>query len=100
MTEYARSRGLSRHTLYAARQMLRRMQGEAGARRGALVLRRTKPLVPTPFATVRLAAPVAAVNESLRRLRAQLPNGVKLEMTWDGAEPALLAAAIGALAGR
>jgi len=101
LTQYARGRGLSRHTLYAARQMLRRMDGEPGVRPRARGPRRTKQLAPSAFAAVRLAAPVAAVNESLgRRLRAQLPNGVELELTWDAAEPGLLAAAIQALSGR
>jgi len=56
LTEYARGRGLSRHTLYAARQMLRRMQGESGVRPGLPVVRRCKPLAPSASAAVKLEA--------------------------------------------
>jgi hypothetical protein len=98
LTQYARERGLSRHTLYAARQTLRTVSGEPAVRRRARVLRAARKLLPGPaFAAVKLA-PV--VGGSTPRLQARLPNGVMLELTWDGAEPALLAAAIGALARR
>jgi hypothetical protein len=103
LMQYARGRGLSRHTLYAACQSLRRMQGEAQVRSRALALRGRKPLAPSPFAAVRLAVPAApavALHESRPRLRAQLPNGVELELAWEGAQPGLLVAAIGALARR
>jgi hypothetical protein len=100
LTQYARSRGLSRHTLYAARQMLRGVDGEAGARPRARVARGTKQRAASAFAAVKLPAPCAASGGLAPRLRAQLPNGVRLELTCGGAEAGLLAAAIEALAGR
>lgn len=91
LTEYARSRGLSRHTLYAAQQMLRSIGGNLGVGR--------RPRAPqSGFATVKLLAPEIPSGGSSAQLRAQLPNGVKLELTWANAP--LLAAAIQALAGR
>lgn len=91
LSEYARSRGLSRYTLYAAQQMLRsigRKPSVAGRSRARQ----------SGFATVKLLAPEIPSGGSSSRLRAQLPNGVKLELAW--ADAPLLAAAIQALAGR
>jgi len=91
LTEYARSRGLSRHTLYAARQMLRSIGGKPVVGR--------RPRAPqSGFTTVKLLTPEIPSGGSSAQLRAQLPNGVKLELTW--ADAPLLAAAIQALAGR
>jgi hypothetical protein len=101
LTQYARGRGLSRHTLYAARQMLRGEEGKPGTLCGARADRRTKQLAPSTFAAVKLPAPCAPSGGSAPRLRAQLPNGVWLELMWEGAAgAALLAVAIEALAGR
>ncbi len=91
LTEYARSRGLSRHTLYAARQTLRSMGGKPGVERRPRAAQ-------SGFATVKLLTPEIPSGGSAAQLRAQLPNGVKLELMW--ADGALLAAAIQALAGR
>jgi len=96
LTQYARSRGLSRYTLYAARQMLRSVGGKPGVerqRRGA-----NKAVSEPAFAAVKLLAPDTPSGGAAAQLRAQLPNGVKLELTW--ADAPLLAAAIQALAGR
>jgi hypothetical protein len=97
LKQYARERGLSAHTLYAARQMLPRGERARGtpwiARLGP---KRTLP-IRSAFAAVKIAAPMSVLAP---RLRAQLPNGVKLELLWGGAETELLAAAIEALAGR
>ena len=99
LTEYARSRGLSRHTLYAARQMLRSMGGKPGMERRPRAPRAANKAAPQPaFAAVKLLAPSNLAGRSAAQLRAQLPNGVKLEVTW--ADAPLLAAAIQALAGR
>ena len=96
LTEYARSRGLSRYTLYAAKQMLRDIKGKPGAQRQARTLRATTKLVQQPaFATVKLLAPGTPSGGSAAQLRAQLPNGVKLELI--AADAPLLAAAIAAL---
>jgi len=100
LTQYARGRGLSRHTLYAARQMLRGEEGKPGTLRRARADRRTKQFAPSTFAAVKVPAPFAAQIGSAPRLRAQLPNGVMLELMWGGADAALLAAAIQALSGR
>jgi len=96
LTEYARSRGLSRYTLYAAKQMLRSTGGKPGVGRR---VRAANKLAPLPaFSAVRLLAPAIPSRGSSARLRAQLPNGVKLELML--ADAPLLAAAIEALAGR
>ena len=100
LTQYARGRGLSRHTLYAARQMLRGEEGKPGTLCRARADRRTKQLAPSMFAAVKLSALCAPSGAAAPRLRAQLPNGVRLELEWSGAEAALLAVAIEALAGR
>lgn len=102
LTQYARGRGLSRHTLYAARQMLRGVDGKPGTlRRARAAGRHTKQRAPSTFAAVKLPALCAPSSEAAPRLRAQLPNGVRLELMWEGAAgAALLAAAIEALAGR
>lgn len=101
LTQYARERGLSRHTLYAARQMLRGVRGKPGVKRRPRVLRAiSKPVADSAFAAVKLSGLCTRSGGSAPRLRAQLPNGVRLELTWGGAEAGLLAAAIQALSGR
>jgi hypothetical protein len=101
LTRYARNHGLSRHTLYAARQMLRAMSGKPAVRRRPRVLPTTTKLLPeSAFAAVKLSAPCAPSGGEAPRLQARLPNGVMLELTWGGAEAGLLAAAIQALSGR
>jgi hypothetical protein len=96
LTQYARSRGLSRYTLYAAKQMLRSTGGKPGVERRP---RAASKAVPQPaFAAVKLLAPDILSGGSAAQLRAQLPNGVKLELMSPDA--ALLAAAIETLARR
>lgn len=97
LTQYAHSHGLSRHTLYAARQMLRGVGSKPGAgrrRQRAAIKAAAQPA----FAAVKLLAPDKRSGRSAARLRAQLPNGVKMELM--SADASLLAAAIEALAGR
>lgn len=99
LTQYARSRGLSRYTLYAAKQMLGDAGGKSGVKRRQRAPRAANKSAPQPaFAAVKLLAPNIPSGGSAPRLRAQLPNGVKLELTW--ADVPLLATAIEALAGR
>jgi len=87
LTQYARERGVSRHTLYAARQMLRGVRGTPGVERRARVLRAiSKPVANAAFAAVKLSGLCRGSGGSAPRLRAQLPNGVRLELTWGGAE--------------
>jgi hypothetical protein len=101
LTQYARERGVSRHTLYAAQQMLRGVRGTPGVERRARVLGAiSKPVADAAFAAVKLSGRCGGSGGSAPRLRAQLPNGVRLELTWGEAETGLLAAAIEALAGR
>lgn len=95
LTQYARKRGLSRHTLYAARQMLRRVGGKASAPRQ----RRAGKPAPV-FAAVKLSAASVALSGPGARLQARLPNGVTLELDCGGAGAALVGALIRALAGR
>ena len=97
ISEYAAGRGLSRHTLYAARRMIRGA-GESGReRRNRRVRRGTLSVVPSAFAEVKF--PVSA-SASSTRLEAELPNGAKLAL--ESNEPAqdLLLAALVALSGR
>lgn len=99
LTQYARSRGLSRYTLYAARQMLRSVGSKPGVERRSQAQRSANNVAPQPaFAAVKLLVPSNSSGRSAARLRAQLPNGVKLELL--SADAPLLAAAIEALAGR
>jgi len=101
LTQYARSRGLSRHTLYAAWQIRRGVRGKPGVELRGRVLRATNQPVPdSGFAAVKLSGLCTSSSGSGPRLRAQLPNGVTLELVWGGAEAGLLAVAIEALAGR
>ncbi len=96
LSEYARSRGLSRYTLYAARQMLRSMGVKPSVERRARAA--SKPVPQSAFSTVKLLSPNTLSGVTAAQLRAQLPNGVKLELM--SADAPLLAAAIEALTGR
>jgi hypothetical protein len=96
LTQYARSRGLSRHTLYAARQMLRSIGGKPRVKRPPRATIKAVPQL--AFAAVKLLASDRPSGGLAAQLRAQLPNGVKLELM--SADAPLLAAAIQALARR
>jgi len=96
LTQYARSRGLSRYTLYAARQMLRSRGGKPGAGRRQRAESKAAPQ--SAFSAVKLLALGTPSGGSAAQLRAQLPNGVKLELM--SADAPLLAAAIETLAKR
>lgn len=111
LTQYASERGLSRHTLYAARQMLSKAD-DAGKAAGARRRMRRPAGVRTPlraaFAPVRVLAPVSAApgsapmpswSQVAPRLRAQLLNGVAIEVQCASADTALVAAVICSLAG-
>lgn len=99
LTEYARDRGLSRHTLYAARQMLRSMGGTPCVEpRSRAPRSMNKARLQPAFAAVKLLASDTPAGVAAAQLRAQLPNGVKLELV--SADAPLLAAAINALAGQ
>jgi len=103
---YAEEHGISRHTLYGARQLRRRMQARAEAvSRSHSKSSKTKGTSSSSFSMVRVSSnPVAPVRkadsraELPMRLRAQLPNGVILEWHCGGAEMALTARLIGTLA--
>jgi len=101
LAQYARSHGLSQYTLYAAQEMLRRGAGKAAAPRRQRTTRLANRLVVRPaFAAVKVLTPSQPLSEAAPRLRAQLPNGVKLELTTGSTDTVLLAAAIQALSGR
>lgn len=101
LAQYARERGLSPYTLYAAREMMRREAGKLSVRRRQRLLGSVTKLMPRPaFAAVRVLTPSQPLSETVPRLRAQLPNGVKLELTTGSTDAVLLAAAIQALSGR
>jgi hypothetical protein len=101
LARYARSRGLSPYTLYAARQTLRRTgEWPATAERtprspGGI----GKSLPASAFASVKVSVADTALIAPAPRLQARLPNGVMLELNWGGTDSAL-AVAIRALAGR
>ena len=96
--QYAAEHGLSPYTLYAAREMLK-----ARARAERSELRAGSGL--SAFAEVKLPLtqeeaghlPIAAMAP---RLRARLPNGVALELCYEGADAKLIRSVIEALMGR
>ena len=110
LTQYAREQGLSRHTLYAARQMLRKAEDVGKAAGGRGWIRRPAHAhtnLPAAFAPVRVLAPASAAANSapispwpasVLRLRTQLPNGVALEVQCGGAGAAVLDTVISSLA--
>lgn len=69
LTEYARIRGLSRHTLYAARQTLRSMGVKPDVERRTRVA--SKPVPQSAFATVKLLLFI----DRLRYIDASQTNG-------------------------
>jgi hypothetical protein len=98
LSEYAREKGVSAHTLYAARQMLRRLEGEPKLLPKPRVARKTRLLAPAAFAAVTLAQPSVVRGDSAAQLRIQLPSGARLELM--SVDAALLGAAIAALKGQ
>lgn len=96
LTEYARSRSLSRYTLYAAKQMLQSTGGKSNAAQRPRAVSKAAPQ--SAFSAVKLLASGTPSGGSSARLRAQLPNGVRLELM--STDALLLAAAIQALAER
>jgi hypothetical protein len=99
LTAYARERGISRHTLYAAREMVR-AQGEAKGERRLTAARRRWPRDAGPaFASVKVAAPVADSSTQAASLHAQLPNGVAVQVQCDVADTRLVITVLETLAG-
>src|SRR3989304_7497580 len=85
MTQYAHRHGLSRHTLYAARQMLRRLNGKPALERRPRAPRAAnKPVPDSAFAAVKLSALCAPSSGSAPRLRAPLAHGGGLGLMWGG----------------
>jgi hypothetical protein len=99
LKDYAAEHGISRHTLYGARQVQRLVQsgGRLNARAGGNGS--AKPIAKSSFSAVRVVSgggKTAPAKASLR-MRAHLPNGVMLE--WQSsADTALMAKLIGTLA--
>lgn len=86
LAHYADKHGISRHTLYAAHQQLRR-EGKLTAKRSAPVAEANA----APFVAVQVAASAMAA------VRARLPNGVELE--FGHLDPSACATLVGILAG-
>ena len=78
LAQYARSRGLSRFTLYAAREMLNRDGGNVASERRQVSSLKVKPPVTSNFAAVKISVSPEKLQESAPRLRAQLRHGRKL----------------------
>lgn len=95
IAQYARVRGLSRHTLYAASQQLSADGGVNGRR---LVRRSARPAMSSAFAQVQLPSPVLPAAGT--RLEAQWANGAKLAIETDEPARELLAVALKMLARR
>src|ERR1700752_4398464 len=91
LKDYAAEHGISRHTLYGARQAQRLVQsgGRLNARAGGNGS--AKPIAKSSFSAVRVVSGGGkAAAEASLRMRAQLPNGVMLE--WQcSADTALMA---------
>jgi hypothetical protein len=103
LAQYARECGLSRHTLYAAHQMLRKAEDADTPARGR-IRRSVQRKLSAVFAPVRVVAPAVGSAAILPepagapRLLVRLPNGVVLELDCAGADAALLGALIALLA--
>lgn len=95
LAAYARERGLSQYTLYAARESLRRAEGEVAPEHWLPASRQRRQGAAAPaFATVRLAAP--ALPASI--LCAQLPNGIAVQLHCAVADVPLVSALVQTLA--
>jgi hypothetical protein len=97
LSQYAREKGVSAHTLYAARQMLRRLEGEPKLPPKPRVARNTERRMPAAFATVKLAQPSVIRGDRAAQLRVHLPSGATLELM--SIDAPLLSAVIAALRG-
>jgi len=88
--QYAAEHGLSAYAMYSARRKVRQRESAAA----------TKVAAKAPAARISREHPFAAVRlaPSAAPLRAQLPNGVMLELAIGAADSATLVAAIGVLA--
>ena len=84
VAQYAREHGVSSGTLYAARQMLLRSERER---------KRRSVVAATPFIAVRISEPAPRPVP----VRAQLVNGVVMEMLVDGDSALALGALVSAL---
>ena len=72
LTQYARSHGLSRYTLYAALQMLRSAGVRPSVERRPRAVNKAAPQL--AFAAVKLVAPSNFSGRSVPQLRAHLPK--------------------------
>ena len=97
LAQYAKDHGLSRYTLYAAHEMLRKGSGNALPARRSVVSQGNGKLMPSSssFAPVKLVTLDAPRRGPITQLRARLPNGVRVELT--GGDPEVVFAAIQAL---
>jgi hypothetical protein len=100
LAQYAKAHGLSRYTLYAAREWIRKANGKPLPARQSITSRESGKLVPghSSFAPVKLVGLEAPRSTAVAQLRARLPNGVRMELVGGDAE--VVFAAIQALWGR
>ena len=100
LAQYAKAHGLSRYTLYAAREMMGKANDKPLPARQINAPRGNGKLVPSgsSFAPVKLVTLEAPRSTAVAQLRARLPNGVRVELI--GGEPEVVFAAIQALWGR
>jgi len=100
LAQYARIHGLSRYTLYAAREWTRKANGKPLPARQSIPRRLSGKLVPSSssFAPVKLVGLEAPRSSAVAQLRARIPNGVRVEVVGAAAE--VVFAAIQALWGR
>ena len=100
LAQYAKTHGLSRYTLYAAREWIRKANGKPLPGRQINAPQASGKLVPggSSFAAVKLVTLEAPPGTAVAQLRARLPNGVRVELI--GGDPEVVFAAIQALWGR
>lgn len=100
LAQYAQIHGLSRYTLYAAREMMGKANGKPLPASQINMPKGSGKLVPSgsSFAPVKLVTLDAPRSTAVTQLRARLPNGVRVELI--GGEPEVVFAAIQALWGR
>ena len=100
LAQYARVHRLSRYTLYAAREMIRKGNGKPLPTGPSIAPRMGGKLMPSSssFAPVKLVGLDVPRSSQVAQLRARLPNGVRMELI--GGEPEVVFAAIQALWGR
>jgi hypothetical protein len=89
LVQYARERGVSVGSLYTARYLARRTRASHSTRSARLRDSTLRRAGGSPFVPIKLSSSVS-LPETNARLRAQLPNGVALEVSLGDEHGALL----------